>query len=296
MDSYLSPDPNRFFGYLSVQARADLQAIMAFSPAEASGSSKPPSARSDCILLPEPFSREVKELLGNPNPVIRIAALSDLRKSQDAGTCIELCVRLAFEDPDSRTRGAALITLLMLWHTNGLTDKLENSMDQFLENRFKVKHPSKLGDRLSRIWLSSLDFQRECVANERWARDVRTKYLTSLMGRRTPPGEADQTGMWKLLKCPDPHQRTAALLCLKQYERSMRFQSMCEHLVSDDPDIGVRITAVRCLVTLNAKTKNIHMLRLMAQLVLDEPSSNHNLRQVAYQGIFEIADSPVMSW
>ena len=126
---------------------------------------------------------------------------------------------------------------------------------------------------------------------------------------------ANQLASWQRLAGPRLADlltdRTAAVACLRELDAKLRqvalqvvahiwgadaeYARACYLLLASDPDLDVRITAASCLAISFRGTGDPNVGKALAQIVADR-SESVLLRDIAYQGLFEVRGLPVEMW
>ncbi len=286
--------PQRFAAYLRTRGREDLAAGRDLFLRSSAGPEGVLTTLLDERPVPAQDSKGPDPLLAHKDPRVRAAGLWFLHNSAQGGLIPAFIVQ-AFDDADSSVRGAALWGLLCLAAGERFSAQVESWLNTFLVRRFGIVDPEVFGQPLARVWLESLAYESD--RHEREARRLahRETRLQNLAGANIDRMRRDTRFTLDLLDSEDPNLRTAALTLLRETERSAEFRDKCEQLCAHDSDLRVRIGALSCLIACYTKTRNERILGNMARLVLDNTCSQY-LREIAYQGIFQVNDAPPATW
>jgi hypothetical protein len=178
-------------------------------------------------------------------------------------------LRLAFDDPDSAGRGAALTALgFHMGYISDPTGFLEN----LLQELFPARH-------------SFLDYARNLAIRVR--KD--TQRMWEDLGGSHIPHMLENRGAAEIyLKHSDSNLRAAALFVLNDYwEPDEKFVETCERMVFQDSDLKVRQLALSMLTCNFHGTDDVRIGRLTASIVYDS-SVPVDLRLTAYRSLFTI--------
>ncbi len=187
-------------------------------------------------------------------------------------------LRLAFEDPDARIRGAALTALLVL--KSYITDPT-----RVLASLLAELFPG-LSERQMVGWARKTDSDLA---------DIRRKIKT--MWEETAGAHAAQmiesrASAESYLVHPDPQLRRAALFALKnEWGPDEALSRACEKLIFEDADSQVRALALTCLAGCYMHTDDRRIGELIARLVYDV-STPREVRWAAYRSLFHIRGMP----
>jgi hypothetical protein len=207
----------------------------------------------------------------------------------------ERCFNIAFDDPDSVVRGVAWSLIAQLWHDKIQADALRRLARESLVGRFRIA-PVSITETVVEMWLDGVrDLRGRAVAGQRRAH-FDDDLIKKMAGSDLRAIEQSSDPIGEFFQHPDPNRRIAAVMIgWRKTAEKRQLGDVLERLLVSDPDPGVRITAVRYLTQVHRKTRDDRLGTLLAAIVRDE-SCHQQLRDTAYQALFEIYDIPVSDW
>jgi hypothetical protein len=184
-------------------------------------------------------------------------------------------LRLAFEDPDCKVRGAALRSLSLLYPH--ILDRTGWLGDLFAAVRPGPSPPSDfLKKRQTREELESRLAKYREQARRRWE-ELAGAYATQM--------ESSQAAAEQFLDHSEANLRRAAIQVLaSKWQAKEILAAKCEMMLVNDPDISVRQCAVHALGWCYLGTDDSRVGCLLANIVCDN-SAPQELRTVSYRGL-----------
>ena len=192
------------------------------------------------------------------------------------------CLRLAFDDPDSRIRGAATASLRYK-----LSSFVEDPSGQFRKLLNFLMDLEPVARELA------LGVRKELSDTLEWAHDEGLRELSQLAGEHLAEISRSVRTAASYLDHPSADLRRAALMVLYRRWRSVYdIRESCIRLIRNDPDLDVRLEAQSILTAAFSRSDDVEVGRFLASTVRDasEPTS---LRRDAYLGLFVVRPMPV---
>lgn len=225
-----------------------------------------------------------KGCLTNAEPALRLAAASLIAEYWPPHEAFAApCLYLAFADPESAIRGAAIASLLyklypFVQDPSGLLGKL-------LRHLRSLEAP--IDDELAR------EVRKEVSDDIQRAEEQGLLLCKQLAGDHFIEMVQAGAAVATYLEHPNANLRRAALLILYKYWRAnVDMRNICMHLTRNDPDIEVRIEAQGVLSAVSAQTNDAEVGHLLAQIVRDS-SEPIRLRKAAYISLFIVRPMPI---
>jgi hypothetical protein len=173
--------------------------------------------------------------------------------------------------------------------------KLTSSLSNRLGSRFPILH-GHADSALVDAWLNSLEALVRRRLREHNLNYFRKERFSNLAGQEAAVLRGDMARAHGSLSDPDANKREAAILALHQSASPKEpLIARFRDLVTRDPDLSVRITALSSCIKICTRTKDAAILNMLAAIVADK-SLPDMLRDVAYQGLFQVCDAPVAEW
>ena len=202
---------------------------------------------------------------------LRLAAVAIVAEHWLAGRMFaQDILQMAFDDPESAIRGAALTALQL--HAQFIADPTRTLRKLFAELFPPIPRRTHA---------------------EPFLRDMSERCVRKSLGEKRSTDAAkilkSREGAESYLVYSDPIVRRLALFALRYYWLpDERLAKVCEKLLSEDRDMQVRSHAVSCLADYYAGKNNPRVEQLIAWIVLDtcEP---REIRIAAYQCLFRIS-------
>lgn len=192
------------------------------------------------------------------------------------------CLRLAFEDPDSRVRGAAIASLRLKLH----------SFVQDPSGQFR-KFLMYLRDLEPVTYDFALSVRQELKETCDWAHGQGQDRLRHLAGEHLAEISRSAPTAISYLSHPSANLRRAALLSLYyHFSSDFKFQNTCMRMIANDPDLDVRLEAQSILSTVFGRTDDVEVGRFLASIVRDASQATA-LRKDAYMALFIVRPMPV---
>ncbi len=187
-------------------------------------------------------------------------------------------LRLAFDDPEPKVRGAALMAL---WQMK----QYISDPTKFLDRLFCRLFPVSVQEAIKiRRGLAEKQLLAKKMWNEAWQKAAGSHALRMAESREVTES---------YLHHPEPEVRCAAIMALgHHWGPDQQFPQICERLVFEDSNAKVRSLALSCLAGCYVQTDDTRIGDLIAQLVLNE-SEPHTIRLAAYHALLMIRGMPI---
>ena len=238
--------------------------------------------------------------LRDSRPTRRIIALSLL---EDLVTSMpDLIPRVfscAFVDSEPAVRGFAWRIIAYLWWRDDPTGTLVEVARRVLVERFELS-PDRASDLVAIAWLDgvagfcqTIKSVKRAGGRRRLADEFRERVIRQKAGEDWRRLEAAPEAF---LQHADPRRRSAALMTLcKNRVATESIERDVVRIIHSDEDPGVRIAGIIYLVETHRRSQDVRTARLLAQIVVDQ-SNPIQVREIAYQGIYQVLDMPVSDW
>jgi hypothetical protein len=276
--------PPKPFHFLSTQVCADITVALPAYVRQLAG---------EVIIANE---RDAFAKLERRSPAERAAGLLALRALlPENDHLVERCFAFAMDDPSELVRGTAWCLVAELWRERCQLDVLRRVTRPNLVKRFQIAEPA-ITDIIVDMWLDGVKgfVDGELGAQKRARFD--DALLQKMAGSDLKAIENSPEAAKDFLRHPNPRRRTAALMVMwHKTKEKFNLAGIFEDKLLSDPDADVRITALRYLIQVYSTTRESRVEKLLASLVKDE-SCPLQLRDIAYQGLFQIHDMPVNDW
>ncbi len=206
---------------------------------------------------------------------------------------IDKLIGLAFDETEAWLRGCAWSKLSEVYDSIGDRETPRRQIARTLFERFSVA-PSALTDQLVETWMAGILLIIAALNSE----DLRSKCERDFYeeGGGARADEADWESTKENFVDADPAKRIRAIrVAADRIGDHSVFCSELMRLVDSDSHIGVRITALRRYIEWHANTGKRECLRFLGSVVraTEVPP---NVREVAYQGLFEVVGVPPADW
>lgn len=209
----------------------------------------------------------------------------------DSDRCEEL-LNTAFDAVELLDRGRAWTLISRLPATAMLRQHVREALIQ----RFGLP-PSLLDDRLLDMWLDGVRDAVRRAEREAASRDVEARYVEVLAGSDLESIGPDLSSITRFLRPKEPGRRVAAVFALlKHASDAPDTIRLVEESVMSDPDLSVRIIALRSFIDLCcSRSRGGYGLSVLAKIVADSGASIEE-RDLSYQGMFEVFGAPAAEW
>ncbi len=204
-------------------------------------------------------------------------------------------LRIAFNAKEASDRGKAWVKLAFVSESENLRKLLTPSARCALADYFRLD-PGALDDVGINRWLDGISSMVGICRTHALVRQ-------SLRRRLEMQGAEDLAVMSRspelaleFLSHVNPMRRTAAIkaLAASMCEPSLLASALAARVL-EDKNAAVRIAALRNYISVNRKAPQPDALPFLANIVLDE-SAPIELRDLSYEGLFEISAAPVTEW
>jgi hypothetical protein len=224
----------------------------------------------------------------------RFACSHDSESTGSAATCDnspEALFLSAFDSRSSESRGVAWSALAQLPNSPRLFQLTRNT----LIARFSLD-PAGVTDVVVKAWLNGLRMLVDQVERKVRIAQFQRDRFQRLAGDDLVAMESKHNSFLSFICHHNPQRRQAALikLAVSTLPRS-DITAQLEHCVQSDEDLEVRITATRCLIDLARSQEIPGVCQLLAKVVQNDANPKM-LREIAYQGLFEVNHLPPASW
>jgi hypothetical protein len=286
----------RPLSYLRTQGRADLRsAFELYEKLRASPEVTIRELRGVTAHQQTQNSDDIDTLLRSQESNLRLAGVALViarrRQTRDLCRCI---AHLVFEDSAAEVRGLALISLFVTSTDQSIASLARDALSESLSQSFGI-HSSVIG-QVSQAWLETLrTLMLEMMVGSQKKRTIEA-WMRELAGTNLPKMMSDRSFAESLLQSTDVNTRKAALLVLSDHWGATKALTTQFRTISEtDPEIGARILAIRKLATANKKSRDKAIAVMLGRVVQDSTLPNE-LREIAYEALFEVVDAPVDTW
>ncbi len=206
---------------------------------------------------------------------------------------IEAVFTEALDHVKAATRGQAWGQIFQMTKSAELRDNVTRVAQRMIVERFQIV-PSSVLEQVVEIWLNGIgQLISELVDRTRWETHHR-QHLVRLAGSDLSAMESSTEGAMRFLDHPDPDRRIAAITIVEKSGKNRKtlIPLLVEKVVAD-PDLGVKVTALRVYINYNQKVRDAEVSQFLASIVRDV-SAPIPLRDSAYGGLYKTNDRPAL--
>jgi hypothetical protein len=274
--------PDRPWEEALAQLRSDLEAWSEALHGDEQTMWKEWSGDRFSSILRTPHSTLVA--LGDSNPLVRLTAVSIVRCYWRPSTSFAgECLRLAFDDPDARVRGAAFLVVSFYAFLNLIVDTTKYL--QRLSHEVLEPLPEHIRQKAQVLLTDSL--KKQCAREQRFLHTVK-----ELTGVHFEEMLSSSKRIAQCLASEDRNLRLAAIWLVAWYwAKDHSFAPAVEKIAFSDSDNDLRNHALSAVITLYAGTGDQRVGDRLARTVYDE-SASLQFRSRAYEGLFAVRGFP----
>ena len=211
------------------------------------------------------------------------------------GRSAERTLSLAFDHDEPAVRGSAWSMIATMNADAVARPELIRLVQAALSTRFLVS-PSAATDELASHWLNGVRDVVAGVEGRAGAAAAQRRFVERGAGSDLAMMESSAEAALGFLQHAEPARRIAAIqVLLGTIEGRGQIGPRLAEIALSDLDLGVRITALRGFVQAHRKDKHPAAMSLLAGVVRDD-SAPIALRDAAYEGLYEVGDTPVSEW
>ena len=205
----------------------------------------------------------------------------------------DLC-RMALEFSSVKQRQMALWYLAEGSFDTDQIARITRELMHLLSRRFEIGN-EEIAQLVAEQWFASLRCLAESLRYEVQRRKANDQYLKALAGPELERMQLNPERAEQLLDHSDPKLRRAAISILSDTSDVRRLLPKFLSLLARDQEPGVQMTLIRAIVACCSKSGNPAVSKVIAQIVASD-ALPIQVRDVAYQALFQINDAPVYSW
>ena len=192
---------------------------------------------------------------------------------------------------DQVTRGRSWIRLTEVQHGNSLTQETKS----FLVSKLHVDATS-VTHTVIEAWLDALRLLVDKMRRKDNVTRFQGEYYRKLAGIDWEELERDSSSYVSFLSHINPNRRCAAIIrMVSNGINSTEQLKQLMQMIEQDDDASVQITATRNLIECCFDSLRPEVLALLARVVTKD-SMPLAVRDIAYEGLFEVAREPVSDW
>lgn len=284
---------HRAFEYLETQGPED---ILAFTVSNSELNLFPPdlltTSQSECN---RPCETIFDIILCHPDSELRLAAIGLVAKNPEFE--VELSgnlIAIALNDPDSRVRGGALVSISRRWHSPNGQPIVEAAVAHELMERLSSRDP-EMAEFATQFWLQRVEHHVQDCESITCAPSLDSPGIADVPREVLDRLGNDPSAAMQYLDSDDPRIQLAALDFLSKTRRIGEAMQKCKELVQASRPVEVRLAALAQLARWYQNTCDQHVSRVIADIVADHASHIY-VRDIAYQSLFQINGYPVETW
>jgi hypothetical protein len=225
------------------------------------------------------------DALRHPNPQVRRASLFVIRDYwPELEELVSECLRVGFEDSDLLTRGIALHVLSRFYgwiaDPSGVLGKVLWSYEA--PDDFQATESIAVLKETNAFHVAVLQQRRS-----EWQEVIGPQFNEMLRDRMLAE---------RYMQAADTNLRYVAVAMMScDWKPTQQAAAIAKTLAVQDSDPRVRKAAVAVVMIYYAGTKNNKVTKLLADIVSDDRQPAE-IRQVAYQGLFQVRGLPMGMW